>query len=132
EERMRMQPWSTDLKGRLDEHVFTSKALKGNALGDPHERPLWVYVPPGYDDSDARYPAIYEIQGLTGQLDMWRNRDAYRPSFLEMIDDQFARGDAPPAIVVLVDARSEEHTSELPSPDHLVCPLLPDKKKCTE
>lgn len=98
-----MLPWSADLKGRLDELTFTSKALKGNALGDPHERPLWVYVPPGYDDSDARYPVIYEIQGLTGQLDMWRNRDAYRPSFLELIDDQFARGDAPPAIVVLVD-----------------------------
>src|SRR5258708_28486687 len=25
-------------------------------------------------------------------------------------------------------ARSEEHTSELPSPDHLVCPLLLEKK----
>jgi len=98
-----MLPWSTDLKGRLDEHVFPSDVLKGNALGDPHERPLWVYLPPGYDDSDSRYPVIYEIQGLTGQLDMWRNRDAYRPSFLELIDDLFARGDAPPAIVVLVD-----------------------------
>src|SRR5258708_16461817 len=26
-------------------------------------------------------------------------------------------------------ARSEEHTSELQSPDHLVCPLLLEKKK---
>src|SRR5256884_1645503 len=25
--------------------------------------------------------------------------------------------------------RSEEHTSELPSPLHLLCPLLPEKKK---
>ena len=99
-----MLPWSAELKGRLDEHVFTSEALKGNALGDPNARPLWVYVPPGYDDSDARYPVIYEIQGLTGQLDMWRNREAFRPSFLENIDAQFASGDAPPVIVALVDA----------------------------
>ena len=99
-----MLPWSADMKGRLDEHTFQSEALKGNALGDPHERPLWVYLPPGYDDDPSkRYPVIYEIQGLTGQLDMWRNRDAYRPSFLELIDEQFARGEAPPAIVVLVD-----------------------------
>src|SRR5438552_5808798 len=28
-----------------------------------------------------------------------------------------------------VDARSEEHTSELQSPDHLVCRLLLEKKK---
>src|SRR5258708_21859988 len=26
--------------------------------------------------------------------------------------------------------RSEEHTSELQSPDHLVCPLLLEKKNC--
>src|SRR5258708_23839860 len=30
-----------------------------------------------------------------------------------------------------VDARSEEHTSELQSPDHLVCRLLLEKKKKT-
>src|SRR5258708_15721520 len=29
-------------------------------------------------------------------------------------------------------ARSEEHTSELQSPDHLVCRLLLEKKKITE
>src|SRR5258708_18171169 len=29
----------------------------------------------------------------------------------------------------LADARSEEHTSELQSPDHLVCRLLLEKKK---
>src|SRR5258708_21546834 len=31
--------------------------------------------------------------------------------------------------VELRDARSEEHTSELQSPDHLVCRLLLEKKK---
>src|SRR5258708_27433876 len=30
---------------------------------------------------------------------------------------------------VLADVRSEEHTSELQSPDHLVCRLLLEKKK---
>ncbi|MGZ4145642.1 MAG: alpha/beta hydrolase, partial [Actinomycetota bacterium] len=100
-----MLPWSKELKGRLTEHVFSSDALQGNALGDPTERPLWVYTPPGYDDEpERRLPSIYEIQGLTGQLDMWRNREAFRPSFIEALDDQFASGDAPPAIVVFVDA----------------------------
>src|SRR5258708_23415709 len=31
--------------------------------------------------------------------------------------------------VIAVGARSEEHTSELQSPDHLVCRLLLEKKK---
>src|SRR5207244_12090428 len=38
---------------------------------------------------------------------------------------KFTRG--PPA-----SSRSEEHTSELQSPDHLVCRLLLEKKKKTE
>ncbi len=44
-------------------------------------RPLWVYLPPAYDaEPDRRFPSIYLIQGMTGQLDMWRNRTAFRPS----------------------------------------------------
>src|SRR5258708_14467952 len=31
----------------------------------------------------------------------------------------------------LETVRSEEHTSELQSPDHLVCPLLLEKNKCS-
>src|SRR5207244_5352888 len=34
-----------------------------------------------------------------------------------------------PRLLVLDEPRSEEHTSELQSPDHLVCRLLLEKKK---
>lgn len=99
-----MRPWSAPLVGRIDEHRFTSRALAGNPLGDPAERPLWVYVPPGYDDDPARrYPTVYVIQGLTGQLDMWRNRAPFRPTFPELVDAMFARREAPPCVVVFVD-----------------------------
>jgi hypothetical protein len=99
-----MLPWSTGIAGRFDEHVFSSDVLRANPLGDPAERPLWVYVPPGYDDEpERRYPSVYVIQGLTGQLDMWRNRSAFRLSFPELCDGLFARSEAPPAIVVWVD-----------------------------
>lgn len=100
-----MLPWSAPLAGRLDEQLISSAALTGNPLGDPAERPLWVYVPPGYDDEpDRRYPSIYVIQGYTGHLAMWRNRNAYRQPFPETADQVFARGEAPPAVVVFVDA----------------------------
>ncbi len=100
-----MQPWSYDLAGRFDEHAFDSEVLKDNPLGDPHVRPLWVYVPPGYDDEpDRRYPSIYVIQGLTGQIDAWRNRTAFRKNFPELADELFASGESPPAILVFVDA----------------------------
>src|SRR5437867_715274 len=88
-----MEPWSYQLAGRFEEHAYESDMLKGNPLRDPHVRPLWVYLPPGYDDDpERRYPSIYVIQGLTGQLDMWRNRSAFRKNFPELVDEQFAGG----------------------------------------
>ena len=98
-------PYSADLAGRLDRHVVTSELLRGNPLGDPFERPLEVYVPPGYDDdASRRYPAVYVLQGYTGMLPMWHNRSPFRPTFPEALDAMFAAGDAPPCVVVFVDA----------------------------
>jgi S-formylglutathione hydrolase FrmB len=98
-------PWGHAWAGRLDEHVLDSEALTGNPLGDPHRRPLYVYTPPGYDaDPDRSYPSVYVLQGLTGQVDMWRNRRFAQPNPLEALDDWFAAEGAAPAIVVFVDA----------------------------
>src|SRR5213078_2589246 len=95
-----MEPWSREPVGRFDEHELESGALRGNPLGDPHVRPLWVYVPPGYDEAGGRrYPVVYEIQGLTGQLDMWANRPPLRPPVLERVDALVAEPELPPCLV---------------------------------
>ncbi|HTT52280.1 MAG TPA: alpha/beta hydrolase-fold protein [Streptosporangiaceae bacterium] len=100
-----MLPWSADLAGRIDEHVITSELLRDNPLADPAQRPLWVYVPPGYDaDAGRRYPTVYVIQGYTGHVVMWRNRSPYRQPFPETADAVFRTGQAPGTIVVYVDA----------------------------
>ena len=99
-----MYPWSRSFVGRLESLEIDSEALRGNPLGDPHTRPLWVYLPPGYDDEpDRRFPSVYVIQGLTGQIDMWQNREWLRPTYPEMVDELFASAETPPAIVVFVD-----------------------------
>jgi hypothetical protein len=92
------------LSGRIEEVVFTSDVLRGNVLGDPHERPLLVYLPPGYDDDDRRYPTVYVLQGYTGQVPMWQNHIAWRPTFPEAADQLFAAGEAPPCILAFPDA----------------------------
>jgi S-formylglutathione hydrolase FrmB len=101
-----MRPWTSDFVGRFDEVTIDSAALRDNPLGDSASRPLWAYLPPGYDDDpQRRYPTIYLIQGYTGTLSMWQNRSAFRPTVPELIDDLFAGPDpAPPALVVGVDA----------------------------
>jgi len=96
-------PWARPLAGRVDVHTVDSPALRGNPLGDPHVRPLAVYVPPGADEAGP-LPVIYVIQGFTGQLDMWSNRAALRPTHLERVDELFADPSVPRALVVHVDA----------------------------
>ena len=98
-------PWRHVHRGRFEESVIESEALRNNPLGDPWVRPLLVYLPPGYDDEPARrYPTVYMIQGFTGQVDMWRNRTALRPNYPELVDALMSDADAPPAtIVVFVD-----------------------------
>jgi S-formylglutathione hydrolase FrmB len=98
-----VKPWRVEFRGRYEEQTVRSRVLEGNLLGDPHERPLWVYLPPGVGDDPARrYPSIYVLQGYTGQVDMWWNRTALRPTVPELVDELFTSG-TPPAIVVFVD-----------------------------
>ena len=92
------------LSGRIEHLTIASELLAGNPLGDPAERPLDVYLPPGYDDSGERYPSVYVLQGYFGTVPMWHGRSPYRPTFPEAADALFAAGEAPPCIVVLVDA----------------------------
>jgi S-formylglutathione hydrolase FrmB len=100
-----MLPWSGELAGRLDEQVMTSELLRDNPLGDPFERPVFVYLPPGYDDEpDRRYPVIYVIMGYGGYVTMWHNRSPFRQPLIETADQVFATGSAPPAVLVYVDA----------------------------
>ncbi|MDA8048269.1 MAG: alpha/beta hydrolase-fold protein [Actinomycetota bacterium] len=89
----------------MDHHTVHSPALEGNHLGDPTDRPLWVYVPPGYDaEPDRRYPTVYVIQGYGSFVSTWANRSWNRSPYPEMVDRLFAGGAAPPCVVVFVDA----------------------------
>jgi hypothetical protein len=101
-----VRPWSSEYKGRLDELEITSSALAGNPLGDPARRPLYIYLPPGYDDEpERRFPSVYVLQGFTGAVPGWTHRsNNFRPTYPELADELFASGGAPPCIVVFVDA----------------------------
>jgi hypothetical protein len=98
-------PWNRPLSGSLDKLVVESDVLRGNPLGDPARRPLYVYRPPGVEPGhDRSLPCIYVIQGFTGQLDMWLSRSAFEPNYIERLDAMFAAGGCPDAVIVLVDA----------------------------
>ena len=95
-------PWGRDLTGALHELEFQSEALAGNPLGDPSSRPLYVYTPPGWPD-DGPYPAVWSIQGMTGQIDMWRNRSPYSSTFIEDLDRLIVADECRPVVVPMPD-----------------------------
>jgi len=98
------RPWSRPLAGTLDRLVVESEILADNPLGDPARRPLYVLRPPGVElDHPRPLPAVYVIQGYTGQLDMWTGRNAFEPTFIERMDAMLATEECPDAIVVMVD-----------------------------
>jgi hypothetical protein len=78
------------------DHTLVSDALRGNPLGDPHERTLWVWAP---EDPTRRYPSVYVIQGMAGMVGAWFNIEPWNPSYAARIEAM-----APAAVVVLVDA----------------------------
>jgi enterochelin esterase-like enzyme len=97
-------PWDRPLAGHLDRLTVISEVLADNPLGDPAQRPLYVYTSPGAAGGDRRVPTVYVIQGFTGQVDMWLGRSAFEPTFVERLDAMFAAGDCPDAVIVFVDA----------------------------
>ena len=98
-------PWERPMHGTLDRLVVESGVLADNPLGDPARRPLHVYLPPGVERDHPRpLPTVYVIQGYTGQLDMWTNRDPFGTTVIEAFDALFASGSCPDAVLVLVDA----------------------------
>jgi S-formylglutathione hydrolase FrmB len=99
-----MPPYSAELSGRFDHVDIDSVLLRDNPLKDPHQRPLLVYLPPGYDEDRGRqYPVIYVTPGYGGHAGMWFNRAAFRQPYPELVDVLFASGEVPPAIVVFAD-----------------------------
>lgn len=92
------------MPGTIQRIPFESRALRGNRIGDPHQRDLYLYLPPGYtDDPTRRYPAVLLLasHGSTAQaLLAWRG---WGESIDQQLDRLIDSGACPPCIVILPD-----------------------------
>src|SRR5438552_14398062 len=87
-------------------------------LRDHLERKTEEYMAQGTTQEEARRRARLDLGGIEQTKE--KCRDARRVNWIEDFVQDLRFG-----------FRSEEHTSELQSPDHLVCRLLLEKKKRT-
>ncbi len=80
-----------------------SAILKNNPPGDKHVRDLIVYLPPGYENSDAQFPVVYCLTGFTGRGKMLLNDNAFSPNLAERMDKLIADKKIEPMIAVMPD-----------------------------
>ncbi len=81
--------------------------LAGNLLGDPSERDLFVYLPPGYGESETRYPTAYLLHAFGSsaaqQVQPALDRERWVPPLEDVLDPVFGRMGARPMLVVVPD-----------------------------
>src|SRR5258708_24204672 len=80
------------------------------------------------------YTTLFRSQNVVEAFHAGRSQRASQQNILEchvqpVVELAKIGGGAGPQLVTAGYFRSEEHTSELQSPDHLVCRLLLEKKK---
>lgn len=92
------------LRGDLRVDFMRSKALAGNPLGDPSERPVAVYVPPGYEEeASLRYPVLYVLHGYTGNVAALLASRPWETNVFQWVDRLVTERRMKPAILVAVD-----------------------------
>ncbi len=109
---------------------FESRAIRGNALGDPHVRRIPVYLPPSYPK--GRYPVYYMLTGFTGFGEMMIQRAAWSESLPERLDRLIREKKMGEAIVVMPDCFTRLGGSQYLNStatgryeDHIVRELVP-------
>lgn len=88
--------------GQLVVHRLSSEVLKNNPLGDPTERDLHVYLPPGYSEGQ-RYPALLALAGFLGTGASLFNADPLGEDLKRRLDRLISSGRSPPVIVAAPD-----------------------------
>jgi S-formylglutathione hydrolase FrmB len=111
------QPVLQQAKVTIGDFTLNSQALAGNLLGDATERPVSVILPPGYADSQKRYPVVYYLHG--GDVDaetqalyllqsmfreMWLGTENATGDFIAGVQQAMQRGEIQEMILVFPNA----------------------------
>jgi S-formylglutathione hydrolase FrmB len=91
-------------EGTVVRERIASKALRGNALGDPADRDIHVYLPPNYGrDVSRRHPLVLLLTGFTGCGESPFQRQAFVEPMNQRLDRLIATRKIPPMIVASPD-----------------------------
>jgi enterochelin esterase-like enzyme len=88
-------------RGTVHRLTIESNVLRGNLLGDPTERIIDVYLPPGSDG--AGLPLLVDLVGFTAGGPVHSNWKNFGENLPERVDRLIGRGSMPPCVVALPD-----------------------------
>lgn len=91
------------MEGRMDELRFDSGALKENALQDPSERDVLVYLPPGFDKDKSGFPTVFMLPGYSGTGRSMTNVYPWGEQVPQQIDRLILAGEIRPVVAVFPD-----------------------------
>jgi enterochelin esterase family protein len=93
------------LAGRIDYPLHRSACLRGNVLGDPVEREVLVYTPPGYDETQPRrYPVVVILPAFAGTHRALATFRLWERNVFQIYEQLLVRGEVREAILVAPDA----------------------------
>jgi enterochelin esterase family protein len=84
--------------------VFRSQVLQGNALGDPAERLVHVYLPANDTEGGGRFPVVFLLAGFTGSGASFLKYEAWEEDIRQRMDRLVETGRVRPMILILPDA----------------------------
>ncbi len=99
------EPWTYKPEvahGSLHLVYYPSKILKQSG------RRMYIYTPPGYEASNAKYPVLYLLHGGGGDEDAWTSMG--RATVI--LDNLIAQGKAKPMIVVMPNGNANQTVSQ--------------------
>ncbi len=91
--------------GSLTKLWYESKTLGIN-------RRMYVYTPPGYEDSKEKYPVLYLLHGGGGDEDAWTSLG--RANYI--LDNLIAQGKAKPMLVVMTNGNPADKAAPTEKP----------------
>ena len=91
------------MRGQVVKEHFVSQVLSSNPLGDPAERDLLVYLPPGYERSGGqRYPVVFALAGYSESDASLQNWLPFQPTLSERLDLLMAQGVLGAGLIVVM------------------------------
>lgn len=90
-------------RGSLVEVQVDAPSVKDNMLGDPWRRTVAVYLPEGYEASDADYPLFVDLAAYTSSGLKRLSWTAYGEAVHQRVDRLVAEGHMGPAVFAFPD-----------------------------